>query len=113
MRREWRHEAVILQDPITALVFGSILTTGVQITMADKQAAAADAEVKRLEKAEEDRKIEAERIARETRPEGEALESIQFGTDSEFGSVGDFLIKDNKTTSALGGTSASGLGFSV
>lgn len=80
--------------------------------MADK---AAKAERDRLAKAEEERKKELERIAKETRPEGEALQSVTFGTDAnnkKVGSTQEFIV--TKSAAALGGTSSgSGLGFSV
>lgn len=70
------------------------------------------------EKAEAERlkaEKEADRISMETRPEGETMEGISFGSgNGDVGSTSDFLVEKQQSVSALGtSTSSSGLGFSV
>ena len=97
----------------TAIITSAILGATTSSIAANRQENIADEQQAKLDKAERERKAEAERIARETRPEEEAA-SISFGSgqDDEFGSVSDFLVP-KKTTTALGTTGSSGLGFSV
>ena len=115
MRREWNHNEIILCDPATAVVLSAVIGAGSASVAANKAEDTAKKERARLAKAEEESKIEAERIARETRPEGETIEGISFGAgdDDELGSVGDFLVEKKPAVTTLGGTSGSGLGFSV
>lgn len=98
----------------TAIIAAAVIGAGASIYASEKQEDIAEKERRRLEREEEERRAEAERIARETRPEGEELESIQFGVGQDKGSMGstsDFLV--TKSGSTLGGTSGSGLGFKV
>jgi hypothetical protein len=97
----------------TGLIISAAIGAGASVYTADKQEEAAEKEAKRLEQAEADRKAEAERIAKETRPEGEALKAVEFGfgNGEVGGSTSDFLVPKGGT--ALGGTGKSGLGFSV
>jgi len=99
----------------TAIIAAAVIGAGASIYAAEKQEDIANKERKRLEREEEERRAEAERIARETRPEGEELSSISFGAKDTntlaMGSTSDFLV--TKTGSTFGGTSGSGLGFSV
>lgn len=99
---------------ITAAIIGAaVIGAGASIYTAEKQQEAAEEQQKKLDQAEEERKREAERIAKETRPEGEAASAITFGAgaDAKSGSTADFLVP--KSGAALGGTGSSGLGFSV
>lgn len=105
----------VYRDPVSgAIIASTLISVGASSIEANKAENAAKEERARLAKAEKERTLEAERIERETRPEGESLEAISFGTgdDDELGSVGDFLV-EKPTATALGRTSGSGLGFSV
>lgn len=96
----------------TALLLSAGIAAGSAYYQAEKQEDIAEEQQRKLDIAEDERIAEAERIARETRPEGETVEGIKFGaaTDNELGSVSDFLIPK---TSALGTSGSSGLGFAV
>lgn len=101
---------------VTAIIASAVVGAGTAVYTAEKQEDIAEEERKRLEREEAERKREADRIAKETRPEGEAATSIQFGTTGSTdkgGSTSDFLV--TKGGGALGGTSngGSGLGFNV
>lgn len=98
---------------IAAAVIGAGATAGASYYAAEQQEDMAEAERKRIKQAEADRKREADRIARDTRPEGETASSIVFGRGDNVagGSASDFLVP--KSGSALGVTGKSGLGFSV
>lgn len=81
---------------------------------ASKQKKAASSDRARREKEAAAQKAEADRIARETRPDEEALGETKFGSGDEDGGTGstqDFLIPK---TSVLGESKGrSGLGFKV
>ena len=96
-----------------AILASAAIGAGASVYTANKQEEAAEEQRRRLEREEEERRKEAERIARETRPEGETLSAVTFGTggNEPLGSTSDFLVP--KTGTALGGTGSSGLGFSV
>jgi len=97
-----------------AVIASAVIGAGTSYYQSEQQKDLAEEEADRLAKEAASRKAEAERIARETRPEAETVEAIQFGVpqDEELGSVSDFLIPRQST--ALGTASgSSGLGFSV
>ena len=99
-----------------AVIASAVIGAGSAAYQADEQKKAAEEDRKRRETAAAEAQAEADRIARETRPDEEALGEIGFGVDrgDEFvgGSTQEFLIPK---TSALGGASygLSGLGFAV
>lgn len=99
----------------TAIIAGALISGGSSAYQAEQQKDIAEEDRKRREKEAAKAKTEAERIARETRPEQEAVKEIEFGTgdDGVIGSTQEFVIP--KTTSALGTstTGRSGLGFTV
>jgi len=98
----------------TALIAGALISVGSGVYASEQQKDLAEEDRKRREQVAAEAKAEADRIARETRPEGEAVKEIQFGTGDEtiIGSTQDFLVPK---TSALGASSTgrSGLGFTV
>ena len=98
---------------LTGLIVSAAIGAGASVYASNQQEEAAEKERARLAQAETERKEEAERIARETRPEGETLAAVEFGfgEDKDMGSTSDFLV--TKSGSALGGTGKSGLGFAV
>lgn len=98
----------------TAIIAAAVIGAGASIYAAEKQEDIANKEAARLAREEEERRAETERIAKETRPEGEELSSIAFGGKdggAVGGSTSDFLV--TKAGGTLGGTSGSGLGFNV
>ena len=73
------------------------------------------AEQKRLDAEAATQKAEADRIARETKPEEEGLDEIEFGTgedDKKLNRSTDFLIPRG-TSLGSGNSGRSGLGFKV
>jgi len=105
----------VYRDPVSATVLAVAVGAGSTIYAQKQQEKAAEADRKRREKEAAASKAEADRIARETKPEEEALGETKFGADDATdvgGSTQDFLIPK---TSALGGSTGgrSGLGFTV
>jgi len=106
---------------VTGAIISAVIGAGASAYAADKQEDIANKERKRLEEEEKRRIDEANRIAADTRPVGETLDAITFGSGFEdLGSTSDFLIpKPTTGTSGLGTSKAggngqsSGLGFSV
>lgn len=100
---------------MTAAVIGAaVIGAGSSIYSANEQSRIAKEQQRKLEEAERARVAEAERIARETRPDAETLNAPKFGTDDgTIGSTSQFEVKKT-TSSALGSTGlAAGLGFNV
>ena len=98
-----------------AIIAAAAIGVGSSVYMAEEQKKAAAADRERRERAASASQAEADRIARETKPEEEALGEIKFGAEDEFGVGGttqEFVIPK---TSALGtsATGRSGLGFTV
>ena len=112
MRKTWIHEELILQGAVGAgMIVSAVIGAGSAAYQADEQKKIADSSAKDVLLAEKERKAEVERIARDTRPDGEALDSIEFGVDreeNELGSVSDFL---RPKTTALGTTANGGSGL--
>lgn len=98
-----------------AILAAAAVGAGATYYSTEEQKNIAEQEQRRLDKEEADRKKEAERIARDTRPEGEAATSVKFGAgqDTTVGSTQDFLIPKSGAVGLGGTTSGSGLGFSV
>ena len=104
----------------TAVVYSTVAAAAIGVVssayQAKEQQKAADKDQDRRREAATSAKAESDRISRETKPEGESLDEVDFGaegTSGVGGSASDFLIP--KSSSALG-TSASGrsgLGFKV
>ena len=99
---------------VTAAVIGAIVGAGSSIYAANEQSRVAEEQQRKLEEAERARVAEAERIARETRPDAETLKAPKFGADDgTIGSTSQFEVKKT-TSSALGSTGlTAGLGFNV
>ena len=99
-----------------AVVASAVIGAGSTMYASEKAKDAAEDQARELREAERRKKIEAERIARETRPEGESLSDTEFGSreteEERLGSVDDFLVPKSK--SSLGSSdTGSGLGFNV
>ena len=113
----WNHEQVVFRGPAAvpiAIVASSFIAAGSSIYSANEQNRIAKEQQRKLEEAEAARVAEAERIARETRPDAETLNAPKFGTDDgTIGSTSQFEVRKT-TSSALGSTGlAAGLGFNV
>jgi len=97
-----------------AVIAAAAIGAGTSIYTAKEQEKAADEQQAELKAAEEAKKKEADRIAKETAPDQETFTGIQYGADTEgdeLGNVSDFLVPK---TSALGTTgSGSSLGFKI
>jgi len=97
-----------------AIIGAAVIGAGSAAYSQSQQKKLAEEDRKRREAAAATAKEEADRIARETKPEEEGLGETKFGVDSGDGTTGttqDFLVPK---TSALGGaTGRSGLGFKV
>jgi len=98
----------------TALIISAAIGAVAAKSAADKQKKATEAAQRRTEEANT---LEQERLAKieeESKPTELTAEGIKFGTQDDStktGGVEDFLVK--KTTSQLGATGASGLGFAL
>lgn len=99
-----------------AVITAGVLAAGSSVYAAQEQKKAAKADQARREAEAAASKAEADRIARETKPEEESLADTKFGTDGE-GSTGgssqDFLIPRKNSALGTSGTGRSGLGFKV
>jgi hypothetical protein len=97
-----------------AVIASAVIGAGSSIYAANEQSRVAEEQQRKLEEAERARVAEAERIARETRPDAETLKAPKFGTDDgTIGSTSQFEVKKT-TSSALGSTGlTAGLGFNV
>jgi hypothetical protein len=98
-----------------AIMIGMGMMTGSSLYSADQQRKAAKDDESRRRQEAAAAKAESDRIARDTRPDEEALAETRFGAEDEFrvrGSTQEFVIPK---TSALGTSPAgrSGLGFKV
>lgn len=98
-----------------AIIAAAVIGAGSGLYAADQQKRAAEADRKRREREAAAAKAESDRIARDTKPEEEALGEISYGSGEEFGGVGsaqEFVVPKN---SSLGSSSSgrSGLGFTV
>ena len=97
------------------IVVGAAIVAGSSLYAADQQREAAASDRDRREREAAASKAEADRIARETKPEEEALAETKFGVEDDgfsSGSTQDFVIP--KQSGSLGGSSGrSGLGFTV
>jgi len=108
-----RHRKMIGQVPMVyewGAVAAAVISAAVSTKQAEEQKKITrSAEAKREAKAESAEE-EAARIERETRPEGEELQAIEFGAgdDAEIGNVSEFVRP--RTETALGTTTGSGLG---
>ena len=99
----------------TAILIAGALAAGSSAYAADQQKKAASADRDKREREAAAAKAESDRIARDTKPEEEALGEISYGTNDEFTGVGstqEFIVPKNNS---LGGSSSgrSGLGFTV
>lgn len=104
---------IVYSDPTSAILVSTLISAAVSNKQSmDTRQAASKAKSERDE-ASRLAQEEADRIARDTRPEGEGVESIEFGTgdDSEVGSVSDFVVA--RKNSGLGSDTSSGLGFRI
>lgn len=99
----------------TAVIASALVGAGTSYYQAEQQKKAADAQAEELKRQEEERQAEIERIARDTRPEAETLQSIQFGSDTasstSVGSVDDFLVPLDTSKSQLSTSTSGSLGF--
>lgn len=99
----------------TALLAAAAIGVASTAYQTDVQKQLSDQDRSRREKAAAAAKSEADRIARDTRPDEQEAEAIAFGStdkDKEFDSAGNFLVP--KTSSLGGGVAGrSGLGFAV
>jgi len=95
---------------VEAMVLSAFVSAASSSHAASKQRSAAREAEEKREKAAADAEAEAARIAEDTRPEGEGVESIEFGTggDTEIGNVSEFIRP--KTAGSLGTAADSGLG---
>ena len=97
-----------------AVVGAAIVGAGSAYYQGEETKRLAEQDASRREEEAALAQAEADRISRETGPDGEALSAITFGsddgTDPTVGSTSDFLIPK---TSSLGSTGLSGLGFTV
>jgi len=104
-------------DPASATILSTLVGGGLSLYQAEKQEDIAEEEQRKREKAAADAKAETERIARETRPEGETATGIQFGTGDigeDVGSTEEFLVpRTSALGTATGASGRSGLGFTV
>ena len=106
---------LVYREPATAaIVFSSILATGSSIHASSEQKKIADEAAARAENERLLAEKEAERIARETKPEELGAEGVKLGLDDgTSGSFEDFLQpKTTAKTSGLNSSGFSGLGFS-
>ena len=97
----------------TAIIAAAAIGVGSSMYSADQQKKAAKEDQERREREAASAKAESDRIASETKPEGESLEETKFGVGKEGnigGSTQEFIIPK---TSALGAGGRSGLGFTV
>ena len=97
-----------------AVIAAAVIGAGSSIYAANEQSRIAKEQQRKLEEAEATRVAEAERIARETRPDAETLNAPKFGTDDgTIGSTSQFEVRKT-TSSALGSTGlAAGFGFNI
>ena len=100
-----------------AIVAAAVIGAGSAYIAGEKQEKAAKAAAEKVERARAAEEAEALRIAQEARPEGEAVEGVQFGAeDTTTGSFQDFLQPRTDVTAKSGlgtATGTSGLGFAV
>ncbi len=93
-----------------AMLLSTFASTAASSISSSKQRSdAKKAEDERIA-ASDEAQAESDRIAAETRPEGEGVQAIEFGTgdDAEIGNVSEFIRP--RTASSLGSTTGSGLG---
>lgn len=98
----------------TAVVGAAVIGAGTSFYMAEEQRKAASDAQKRVDAESARQQAEAERISRDTRPEGETVGSaVKLGVmDDEMMGVNDFLIKKPTTSpSGLVTSGNGGLGF--
>lgn len=99
----------------TAIIASAVIGAASSAYQAKEQKKAAEADANRRRQEAEAQKAEADRIARETKPEEESLGEVNFGAESDSfstGSTQEFLVP--KTGSLGKGSSGrSGLGFKI
>lgn len=104
-------------DPVSATILSTVVGGGLSLYQSGRQEDIAEEDQKKRDKAAAEAKAETERIARETRPEGETATGIEFGTGDRGGPTGsteDFLVpKTSALGAATGSSGRSGLGFTV
>ncbi len=112
MKKSYRHEEIILQEPVTAGIIASAVIGAASSShqASEQKRIASKAEDKR-EAAAREAEEKALRIEKDTRPEGEGAGAIEFGSgdDTEVGNVGEF-IRQKPSGQALG-TSGVGSGL--
>ena len=97
-----------------AVIASAVIGAGSSLYAADQQKKAAE-EAERKRAAAAAAKAESDRIARDTKPEEEALGEISYGTNDEFTGVGstqEFIVPKNNSIGSSG-SGRSGLGFTV
>lgn len=98
-----------------AVIASAVIGAGSSLYAADQQKKAQEADRKRREQEAAAAKAESDRIARDTKPEEEALDEISYGTNDEFTGVGstqEFIVPKNNSIGSSG-SGRSGLGFTV
>jgi len=99
---------------VGAIIGASLIGAGSAAYQADKQREAAKEAAEKVERQRAADEAEALRIAQETRPEGEAVEGVAFGSrDLADDTFGQFIQPKSAApaTSGLATTGLSGLGF--
>ncbi len=121
MKRSYRHEELILQEPVTmGLIASSIIGAGSSMYQGNQQKQAAEDAARKKEEEANRLKAEQDRIARETKPQEESMDSegIGFGS-SEYDTMGgydDFITPLDTSGSSVGtakGGSGLNIGFSL
>ena len=97
-----------------AVLASAAIGAGTSMYSASEQERLASEQAEKLKQAEAESQAEADRIASLSKPDEEEVSSIGFGTDDgeESGSYSDFSVGKN-TTSSLGTSGGSGLGFNT
>ena len=99
-----------------AVIGAAIIGAGSAAIQGQQQRKAAKSAAERQEQVRKEEEAKALQIAQEARPEGEAVEGIQFGLQDEEGTgdaLSEFLQPKSPQTSGLKATGRSGLGFAV